>query len=238
MTRPSTSSCPDEGSKTWMRGTSPRMTGGDARILFPSFRVWSLPSRRASAFPRREWRPGFHDKSPGKQRAQGMPGAWPHPQPRVRNKKAHEIVTTGPPQRAGIPCANGFNGLLRALPGESGFLATIAGGSSRQLDAGVEASGPHDFAVRESRTARLSARSRPPHPAPNVRDDRDTPLFLGCGMGADMPLFWVRREGNYFCSEDWTDGIALIVRLNFVFTRNSDHRHSRARVVFIRHGRA
>jgi hypothetical protein len=128
--------------------------------------------------------------------------------------------------------------LLRALPGESGFLATIAGGSSRQLDAGVEASGPHDFAVRESRTARLSARSRPPHPAPNVRDDRDTPLFLGCGMGADMPLFWVRREGNYFCSEDWTDGIALIVRLNFVFTRNSDHRHSRARVVFIRHGRA
>jgi|SRR5882724_2800872 len=46
----------------------------------------------------------------------------------------------------------------------------------RQLDAGVEASGPHDFAVRFG-VVRLSTLSRPPHPAPNVRDDGETPLL-------------------------------------------------------------
>ena len=46
----------------------------------------------------------------------------------------------------------------------------------RQLDTGVEASGPHDFAVRVS-TIRQARCPRPPHPAPYVRDDRETPLF-------------------------------------------------------------
>jgi hypothetical protein len=43
-----------------------------------------------------------------------------------------------------------------------------------KLDASVEASGPHDFAVREAgqRTARVH---RIPHPT--NRDDRDTPLM-------------------------------------------------------------
>jgi hypothetical protein len=44
-----------------------------------------------------------------------------------------------------------------------------------KLDAGVEASGPHDFAVR-FRALRLAAPKRPPHPALHVRDDRETPL--------------------------------------------------------------
>jgi len=118
-----------------------------------------------------------------------MPGAWPHPQPRVRNKKAHEIVTTGPPQRAGIPCANGFNGLLRALPGESGFLATIADGSSRQLDASVEASGPHDFAVRKAAPFVVRQGSRPPHPAPTSVTIAIRPSLRardGFGYAADL----------------------------------------------------
>jgi hypothetical protein len=50
-----------------------------------------------------------------------MPGASAHPQPRVQSKKAHELVTTGSPKRSGIPCANGFNGFLRALPGDRLF---------------------------------------------------------------------------------------------------------------------
>ena len=45
-----------------------------------------------------------------------------------------------------------------------------------KLDASVGASGPHDFAVRIS-SARLAPLPRPPHPVPNVRDDRDTPLL-------------------------------------------------------------
>jgi len=50
-----------------------------------------------------------------------------------------------------------------------------------QLDSSVEESKPHDFAVRDRRL-RLMRRSRPPHPAPNVRDDRETPLLIGHGM--------------------------------------------------------
>jgi hypothetical protein len=45
-----------------------------------------------------------------------------HPQSCVQNKKARKQVTTGSPKHSGIPCANGFNGLLRALPGDRAFL--------------------------------------------------------------------------------------------------------------------
>jgi hypothetical protein len=46
----------------------------------------------------------------------------------------------------------------------------------RQLGASHGAPGPHDFAVRVG-VVRLATPSRPPHPLPNVRDDRDTPLL-------------------------------------------------------------
>ena len=48
----------------------------------------------------------------------------------------------------------------------------------RQLDASVGASGPHDFAVRFS-AVRQQHHLRAPHPAPYVRDDRETPLRGG-----------------------------------------------------------
>src|SRR6202167_4636507 len=74
---------------------------------------------------------------------------------------------------------NGFNGFLRALPGDRAFLppsqATMRM-HHRQLDISVGISGPHDFAVRFS-IARLATPKRPPHPAPNVRDDREAPLM-------------------------------------------------------------
>ena len=47
---------------------------------------------------------------------------------------------------------------------------------------------------------------------PRVRDDRDTPPEWG-GMGANMEVIWVRREGKYIFREDWTGSISLI-RLN------------------------
>jgi hypothetical protein len=50
--------------------------------------------------------------------------------------------------------------------------------------------------------ARLTL-SRPPHPVPNVRDDRDTPLSVGQD-GSDMQLIWVRREAKYFCKRSLT----------------------------------
>jgi hypothetical protein len=45
----------------------------------------------------------------------------------------------------------------------------------RQLDASVGASGPPGFAVCNNLTRLLKLR-HPPHPAPNVRDDGETPL--------------------------------------------------------------
>jgi hypothetical protein len=45
------------------------------------------------------------------------------------------------------------------------------------LDASVGASGPHDFTVRIQRASSTARQSRPPHLAPNVRDDREPPLL-------------------------------------------------------------
>jgi hypothetical protein len=83
--------------------------------------------------------------------------------------------------------------------------------TSRKLNASVEASEPHDFAVREKR-ASSSAPSRPPHPEPNVLDDRETPL-MWAGTARLMHLIWAKREGKYFCNREWTGQIRLI-RLN------------------------
>ena len=60
-----------------------------------------------------------------------------------------------------------------------------------ELDASVGASGPHGFAVRDSIT-RLLMPQRPPHSAPNVRDDAYVPL-----TGADSE----RHSGDFSCEE-------------------------------------
>jgi hypothetical protein len=57
-------------------------------------------------------------------------------------------------------------GLLRALPGDRALLPpSPAKITFRELDASVEASGPHDFAIRY-RAVRQRHYQRPPHPVP------------------------------------------------------------------------
>jgi hypothetical protein len=94
-------------------------------------------------------------------------------------KEAHEQVTTGPAEITGIPCANGFNGFLRALPGEPGFFATVAPKkfASQELDTSVGMSGPHDFAVRAQRHSSFRRRPRPSHPASRFVTIAHTPLL-------------------------------------------------------------
>jgi hypothetical protein len=66
----------------------------------------------------------------------------------MQNKKAYELVSTVTPERPGIPRTMGY-GLSSCSPRRSGFFDTVADEQKiRQLDAGLEASGPHDFAVR------------------------------------------------------------------------------------------
>jgi|SRR5215208_7232739 len=83
----------------------------------------------------------------------------------------------------------------------TGFLATVIGGSLRQLDASVGASEPHVFAVREARAFvfRAACVHRIP---PRVRDDREPPL---CGTGRRvLEMIWGKREEEYFCAKGWT----------------------------------
>ena len=88
------------------------------------------------------------------------------PQPRVQNKKAHEHSHHGHTGITRHSPRNGFNGFLRALPGDRACLPpSPAEVDFRELDASVGASGPHDFAVRIRRRSSIappaSTASRP-----------------------------------------------------------------------------
>src|SRR5713101_544857 len=106
------------------------------------------------------------------------------PRPRVRNKKAHERSHHGHTGNHPAFPAQWFYGLLRALPGDQAcltpspalLLADLTPALGRQNDT----TWPYASAsfVRLA-IARLTP-PRPPHPLPNVRDDRETPL---CGPG-------------------------------------------------------
>jgi len=93
-------------------------------------------------------------------------------------KKAYERSHHRSPSVSGIPCTNGFNGFLRALPGDRAFLSPSPAAMRMhrcQLDIGVEMSGPHGFAVRDTRTRQLRY-PRPSHPAPTFVTIGQTPL--------------------------------------------------------------
>jgi hypothetical protein len=57
-----------------------------------------------------------------------MPGARRTHSPACKVKKHTSVVTTGPLGSPGIPARNGFNGFLRALPGDEFFFVTVVGG--------------------------------------------------------------------------------------------------------------
>jgi hypothetical protein len=83
------------------------------------------------------------------------------------------------PESPGIPRAMVY-GLLRALPGDQTFLSPspVRRSSSHELDASLEASEPHDFAVRLARHS-SKAHSASTASRPNVRDDGRRPSLRG-----------------------------------------------------------
>jgi len=74
-----------------------------------------------------------------------------------------------------------------------------------RLDAGVEASEPHDFAVRKSAPSSLappaSTASRPASVTIASAPLRDETARIS-------ELIWVRREQKYFCKWGWTGKLA------------------------------
>src|SRR5947207_15045235 len=83
-------------------------------------------------------------------RAQGMPGARCTRSLACESKKAHEVVTTGSPEQPGIPRAMVLTVSFVISPVIGLFCHRRQQVTTCQLDASVEASGPHDFAVRVS----------------------------------------------------------------------------------------
>src|SRR5204863_9943077 len=61
-----------------------------------------------------------------------------------------EVVTTGSPDQPSIPARNGFTAYFVISPVIGLFCHRRQQVTTCQLDASVEASGPHDFAVRVS----------------------------------------------------------------------------------------
>jgi hypothetical protein len=110
----------------------------------------------------------------------------------------------------------------------------------RRLDAGVEASGPHDFAVRwhrlssarlviahgfnesalRSRRAQNAAASTASRPASVTM--ANAPLWDGTAAGID--LIWDQWKQEYFSREDWTGQISLKLKENFFSGRTNGSR--------------
>ena len=115
-------------------------------------------------------------------------------------KNAHEH--TGSAEAIRHSLRNGFTA-YSALSPVTGFLATVAPKklASRELDASIGASGPHDFAVRfrAVRQKRSHVHRIPPH----VRDDREPPLLSG-ETGGFKSLICPTAKVEYFSKEGWT----------------------------------
>jgi hypothetical protein len=123
-----------------------------------------LPARQGSAFSRRVASELLYEPSleKGGRRECRVPAA--PVASRAKIKKHASIVTTGSDGFNRHSLRNGFNGFLRALPGDRALLPPSFADTCK-LDASVGASGPHDFAVRVS-AVRLAKLPRPLHPAP------------------------------------------------------------------------
>jgi hypothetical protein len=136
----------------------------------------------------------LHDHRPSSEkRAQGMPGVQRTRSLACENEKHASKSTTGSPNNSGTPCAMvltvsfAISLVSRALlpPSQAAMRK-----HRRPLDISVGISGPRDFAVRSSHAFVFSHDKRPPHPAPNVRDDREAPLFIERGMAGNLPVIW------------------------------------------------
>ena len=133
-----------------------------------------------------------------------MPGAR-CARSRVRSVESTRVSHHGHTGTTRHSPRNGFNGFLRALPGDRAFLPPSPL-RSLLLKNLTPASGRQDHTTSPSalRAFRLEASKRPPHPALNVRDDRDTSLFRG-GMPRNLRLIWGSRQCRRVAT-DWHDG--------------------------------
>jgi hypothetical protein len=139
-----------------------------------------------------------------------------HPQPRMQNKKAYERSHHGHTGITRHSPRNGFTTYIALFPVIGLCCHRRLRNYFRQLDASVEASEPHDFAVRlrAVRQRHISVHRIPPR----VRDDRERPC-MGRDGGA-YEVICAKRERKCFCNEGWTEkslicpsGVFLMVEI-------------------------
>jgi len=142
-----------------------------------------------------------------KQRAQGKPGARCTHSLACKMKKHTSVVTTGSPEKPGLPCAM----VLTVSFALSLVTGLICHHRQRKISSAnlTPASGRQDHTTSPSAKTPSSAQRlrspllRPPHPIPHVRDDREPPLFWGWDP-FDLPLLLPIREAEYFWKGGWT----------------------------------
>ena len=129
----------------------------------------------------------------------------------VRVQQKARGRTTGSAGTTGLPRAMVLR-LIRGLPGEPGFLATVVSQSSLRNLAPASRHQNHTtspYALASFARANCTPTpSRPSHPCPYVRDDRDTPLRWN-RMAAVVELIWGGGKEEYFLKEALT-GILVI----------------------------
>src|SRR3954469_20880706 len=119
----------------------------------------------------------------------------------MQSKKAYELVTTGRPDYPAFPHAVVLTVSFVIFPVLGLCCHRRLARLSAKLDASVEASEPHDFAVRVQHrsSAVLNSVHRIP---PRVRDDRERPS-VGRD-GAIRKVFCLVPEARYFFGLGWT----------------------------------
>jgi hypothetical protein len=133
-------------------------------------------------------------------------------------KVTRELVTTDTPETPGIPARNGFNGFLRALPGDRAFLPPSSTDHSVNL---TPASGRQDHTTSPSAGQRIRQSAAHVHRIPpRVRDDREPPLRWDETAG-NIEVIWGIRKAEYFLRQDWTTQIRLNRRGKSAFWRRA-----------------
>jgi hypothetical protein len=126
----------------------------------------AITARHSFALSPRIARESCMYSSPLKGEGVGNAGRQAHPQPRVRKVlvKCTRVFTARSPKSPGIPTQ--WFTAYTALSSEIGLCCLRRPWSNlHELDAGVEASGPHDFAVRFSALVRSTSTSTASRPA-------------------------------------------------------------------------
>jgi hypothetical protein len=134
----------------------------------------------------------------------GNAGCPPHPQPRVHSAESTRVSHhrfTGTP---GIPARNGFNGLLRALPGDRACLSPSPAKCISQSLTPASRRQDHTTSPSASKRSRLWRRRVHRIPFPTSVTIAKRPSF-GNGTAVSNEVIWVARERIYFCKRGWTE---------------------------------